>query len=690
MVFLLYCAAFVSLLIGLLSMRHNLIGEIRESRHEQFALISAFAAMYLVATAESYNATALDSAVMAGQFQFFGVTGMLAVMPWFIAELAHIRRYRAVVYTLSAMAALAGVVNYIVGGAIADPELGFSRDAILPTGEILHLFKGRPSSGSAILSFLSIANIIWATLCFQWGAGSGRNSASVFLLAFLAFGGLFAGSELVLLVDYTMSNNYAWILVLSAPLLWLSLNIALYFVLEKLRYERLFEIKLDENEKIQEALRRAAYHDELTGLPTYQTLVGYLRRGAFENLSHNTAFLFLIGIDRFKQVNQNYGHQIGDHILKQVANRLQGVSGEKCFAARVGGDNFALVISGAKDSLAAENLTQPTWPGLLELRRPYNLEGHTIRLNFRVCAAELSPEAPSSEALEQVNSAMSWARESGQSFVFCDAALLARLEQQKELEFALRTAMSNGELSLHFQPKIRMSGEQHGAEVLMRWNHPQLGDISPAVFIPIAEKLGLIITLSEWLVAEACARLKSWREDDFYFAGSLALNISSLHVKEPDFANDFLGQLSDAGIDPKLIEVELTESGLLEDSEHAITQLETLRAAGITIAIDDFGTGYSTLSYLGRLPIDVLKIDKTFIDDIFSEKGGQLVQAMIDISKALKMSVVAEGVEEQAQFDALMEMGCTGFQGYLIARPMSDEDFSKWMRHTPFNRKPAN
>ncbi len=689
MIFLLNCAAMVSLLVGVLSMRHNLIGEIRESRHEQFALISVFASMYMVATAQSYTATSVDSAMAAGQFQFLGVAGMLSIMPWFIAELAHIDRWRPAVYLLSGIAALVGLLNLVSDGSIADPEIAFTRDAVLPTGEIIHLYSGSPSLGSLLVSALSIANIVWAILCFQWGAGSGRNSASVFMLAFLAFGALFAGSELALLVNYTVTNNYAWILVLSAPLLWLSINMALYFVLEKLRYERLFEIKLTENERIQAALRRAAYHDELTGLPTYQTLVGYLRRGAFENLSHNTAILYLIGIDRFKQVNQNYGHQIGDHVLREIAHRLENVEGEKCFAARVGGDNFALVISGAKDVLHSEKFRTDEWPVLAELQKPYLVEGHHVRLKFRVCASELSPDAPSSEALEQVNSAMGWARESGQFFVFCDEALVAKLEHQKKLEFALRNAMSNDELRLHFQPKILKSGEQHGAEVLMRWHNPELGEVSPAVFIPIAEKLGLIISFSEWLVTEACACLKRWREDDFYFAGSLALNISSLHVKEPDFAAGFLAQLEDAGIDPNNIEIELTESGLLDDSTHAVSQLQALRDAGVTIAIDDFGTGYSTLSYLGTLPIDVLKIDKAFIDDIFTEKGGQLVQGMIDISKALEMSVIAEGVEEQAQFDALLQMGCSGFQGYLIARPMSDEDFTKWMRHTPFNRKPT-
>lgn len=437
--------------------------------------------------------------------------------------------------------------------------------------------------------------------------------------------------------------------------------------------------------RAEEQIRRMAYYDYLTGLPNRALLHEELRavlvraRG-----TKQFAALLLIDLDHFKTINDALSHEIGDEVLRMVASRLTDIVGERVFLSRLGGDEFVALtepLSANRDDTVSEAQTLAE-KVVHDLSRPLVVGDRVFNVGASVGAVLFPDEGVTDQdILRHADMALYRAKRLGRGNVqFYIHSLQAAAETRLRLEDGLRGALANSELALHFQPQVDALGQLIGAEVLLRWNHPEIVDTSPTTFIPVAEEMGLIQPIGAWVLNQACARLAEWSRAGVQFTGHLSINVSPWQFARPDFVDQVREAVVAHGIDPGRLMLELTESVLLYDLKDAVDKLKALRAFGLRVALDDFGTGYSSLAYLRDLPLDQLKIDKTFISEL--DDGGEhpLVETMIAIGRHMKLAVIAEGVETQTQHAALTKLLCDSFQGYLFCRPLPEKDFLQWVK----------
>jgi diguanylate cyclase (GGDEF)-like protein len=431
-------------------------------------------------------------------------------------------------------------------------------------------------------------------------------------------------------------------------------------------------------------IRRMAYYDYLTGLANrahlHERLSEALRAA---RLGGEIGALLLIDLDHFKTINDALSHDIGDEILRVVARRLTEISGERAFVARVGGDEFVVLMRhGAMNVETAERAARTLAEQILEkLQSPLFVGDRAFTLGASI-GVVLFPENGETELdiVRHADMALYQAKHLGRSNVqFYSPSLQDAAATRLQLEDGLRRAVGNGELELYFQPQVDSAGRALGAEALLRWHHPELGDIPPATFIPIAEETGLIHTIGRWVLDQACERFTAWRRSGVPFAGHLSVNVCPWQFARPDFVEQLHFALTKYRIDPGNLMLELTESALLYDLDEAIEKLTALRALGLRIALDDFGTGYSSLAYLRDLPLDQLKIDQAFVRELGSSVEHPLIESMIAIGHHMKLPVVAEGVETEAQRDILVKLGCESYQGFLFCRPVPEKEFLGWV-----------
>jgi len=414
-----------------------------------------------------------------------------------------------------------------------------------------------------------------------------------------------------------------------------------------------------------------AQFDPLTGLANRtlladrfaQMIVQAKRRGA-------PLGVLFIDLDDFKLVNDRLGHSAGDALLAQVALRLQATVRTGDTVARISGDEFAVVLAdlGRPDDAAV--VAQKILDRLAE---PVSLGGEQTFVTASIGIASFPTDGDYVDALlGAADAAMYRAKQSGRNaYQFFTAEITQRTRARAQLAFELRTALERGEFALAYQPKFDLaSGKACGAEALLRWMHPQRGMVSPAEFIPVLEDTGLIVQVGEWVIRRVCEDLKGWIASGLR-PMPIALNLSARQFRQKDLDSRIRGLVAAAGVDPALIELEITESQLMQDPEHAIRIMRSLRDGGIRIAIDDFGTGYSSLAYLTRFPVKALKIDRSFVADVFSDHAdAAIVRTIIEMAHQLGFTVVAEGVETDRQAAFLRQFGCEQAQGFLFARPM--------------------
>ncbi len=432
---------------------------------------------------------------------------------------------------------------------------------------------------------------------------------------------------------------------------------------------------LTERKRAEAHIHHLAYFDALTDLPNRRNLLEQLRRAltACSRGGEHGALLF-IDLDHFKELNDTRGHDMGDALLQQVAKRLRLQIREADLVARLGGDEFVVMLEhlDADPALAALEAERVGLKLLDSLTRGYRIGGQPYRGTPSIGMTLFSADSEGVDALlKQADLAMYQAKAAGRNTLrFFDERMQADRAQRVSREAELRRALKRGELRLAFQAQVHHTQGLQGAEVLVRWQHPQQGLLLPGDFIPVAEATGQILALGQWVLREACCQLARWAVEPALAGLSLSVNVSVHQFRDVNFVDQVHAVLRDTGAPPQRLKLELTESALAEHIEELIAKMQQLRALGVGFSLDDFGTGYSSLSYLKRLPLDQLKIDRAFVRDVLTDPSdATLSRIIISLAKEFGLAVVAEGVETEAQREFLQDLGCQDFQGYLFGRP---------------------
>ncbi len=430
-----------------------------------------------------------------------------------------------------------------------------------------------------------------------------------------------------------------------------------------------------------EEIERLAFYDPLTGLPNRRLLQDRLKPAlAASHRSGKKGALLFIDLDNFKTLNDTVGHDIGDLLLKQVAQRLAGCVREGDTVARLGGDEFVVMLEDLSEhTMEAAAQTETIGKKILDiLNQPHRLDTHEYLSTASIGATLFSAyELSIDELLKHADIAMYQAKTSGRNALrFFDPQMQRDIAARVALESGLRKALGNGEFHLFYQLQIDRGFNPLGAEVLIRWLHPEFGLVSPAEFIPLAEETGLILPIGQWVLETACAQLQAWQKASCTRNLMLSVNVSAKQFFQADFVSQVQACIECYAIDPMLLKLELTESVLVENIEETIAIMNALGEIGVRFSLDDFGTGYSSLQYLKKLPLNQLKIDQSFVRDIVADSGDQaIVRTIIAMATSLNLDVIAEGVETEDQRLFLLDNGCTNYQGYLFSKPIPIEQF---------------
>jgi len=426
-----------------------------------------------------------------------------------------------------------------------------------------------------------------------------------------------------------------------------------------------------------------AQHDSLTDLPNRILLNDRLTQAITLAYRHQQrlALLFL-DVDRFKHINDSLGHAVGDRLLQSVAQRLFDCVRSSDTVSRQGGDEFVILLAETKQAQDAAVIADKI---LLALATPHRIDQHELHLTASIGIVTYPDDGMDAETLmKNADSAMYHAKEAGRNnYQFFKADMNVRAIERQSLENGLRHALERHEFVLYYQPKMNLeTGSIIGVEALIRWHHPTRGLVSPAHFIPLAEECGFIVPIGRWVLREACRQARIWQKDRLPKV-RIAINISTVELRARDFVASVRQILAETGLEPRYLELELTETFLMQDSKSTAAVLKELKDLGVYLALDDFGTGYSSLSYVKRFPIDTLKIDQSFVRDLATDADdASIVSAVISMGKSLHMRVVAEGVETHEQLEFLREHSCPFGQGYFFSPPVGAKEFSQLLGRT--------
>ena len=441
------------------------------------------------------------------------------------------------------------------------------------------------------------------------------------------------------------------------------------YIVEQERISRVLE-------ETKEHFRHAAFHDGLTGLPNRGMFTELLKaeiESAKQKPDYQFAVLFL-DLDRFKNINDSLGHTHGDLLLVAFAERLERALRPMDTLARFGGDEFAILLSGMSDATDAVRVAQRIQD---ELSQPFVLDKNSAFATSSIgIALSSSGYDKPEDILRDADTAMYRAKENGKArYEVFDHGMHARAVSRLQLESDLRQAVENKEFCVFYQPIIQLqTGRLAGFEALVRWNHPRRGLVSPPDFIPVAEETGLIVPIGEWVLAEACARVRDWQlASPSHRSLSLSVNLSGRQVAQTDLLERIKEALSTSKLSPHCLKLEITESVVMENAEAATLMFKQLRALGVQLSIDDFGTGYSSLSYLHRFPLNYLKIDRSSVTRLTTDNDNAIVRTISTLARNLGMEVIAEGIETEEQYQQLRLLGCEYGQGYLFSQPVNDE-----------------
>ena len=441
-------------------------------------------------------------------------------------------------------------------------------------------------------------------------------------------------------------------------------------------------LDITESKLAEERIKHLAFYDQLTGLPNRRLLFDRLEQAlAGRSRHHRQGALLFIDLDHFKVLNDTLGHDVGDLLLQQVGKRLSACVREGDTVARIGGDEFVVMLDGLSpiDADAANQAELVGEKIQAALNQTYRFAHREHQGSASIGIALFESQLDVNELLKRADLAMYQAKAAGRNALcFFDPQMQAMVKARAALEADLREAIRQEQFVLHYQPQIDSSGTLIGAEALLRWQHPQRGLVAPGAFIPLAEEIGLILPLGQWVMVTACAQLVDWAQRPGFDHLMLSVNVSARQFHHEDFVNQVLAALGRSGAPPHRLKLELTESMLVENIEEVIAKMTLMRAKGVGFSLDDFGTGYSSLSYLKRLPLDQLKIDQSFVSDLLTDVSDEaIVRTVVALGQSLGLAVIAEGVENEAQKERLTSIGCHCYQGYYFARPLPLESFER-------------
>lgn len=442
---------------------------------------------------------------------------------------------------------------------------------------------------------------------------------------------------------------------------------------------------VSDQRKVQQEIERLAYYDPLTGLANRRLLLDRLEQCCAQAERRGTSgALLFIDLDRFKLLNDSLGHKVGDELLQEVGKRLQQSLRKEDVVARLGGDEFVVLLPSIEgdSNQVASRVRRVSGLVRRALAKGYQFENHTYHMSGSIGVAIFPQDSSTADSiLQQADAAMYLAKKSGRdSVAFYHASLQSETDKRLRLERGLRNAVDQGELELYFQPQVdtNRGGQVTGAEALLRWHHPEDGMIMPDAFISIAEETGLILSLGKWVLDRACEQFVQWNDGrDQHEKLRLSVNVSPVQFRHRSFVGDVKHIIERRRIDPKLVTLEITESVFIDNLEDTRIKFQQLRQFGVRLSIDDFGTGYSSLSFLKDLPLDELKIDRSYVKNVINDpSGAAIVASILDIAKHLQLDVVAEGVETKEQAAFLKSIGSSVNQGYLYSAPIPAEQFA--------------
>jgi len=478
-------------------------------------------------------------------------------------------------------------------------------------------------------------------------------------------------------------------LVLLFGTLFIAMMSLLYYLYTK-RYKRFIEnlnkeLEYKVEDKTHElqiqakAFEHLAQHDSLTGLPNRLLLLDRLEQNIKHAKRHgnNISVLFL-DLDRFKEINDTFGHEVGDKLLRLVATKLKTCVREEDTIARLGGDEFMIILEDIDQNHSVKIVEKI----IAKMQDPITIDQNDLYTTFSIGISVFPKDAQTSEILlRNADTAMYKAKELGKNtYQFYDAKMTELAFERLMLENSLRHAIDEKEFVAYYQPQIdARTNKLLGMEALVRWENPQMGMVPPASFIPLAEEIGLIIAIDRWMMQNTMQRVLLWQESGIQ-TGKVSFNLSIKQLENSDWIEWLQGVIKELGFPTQSLELEITENHIMMDPESSIVILNAMKEMGITISIDDFGTGYSSLSYLKRLPIDKLKIDRSFLKGLpHDEEDAAIVRAIIALAKNLNLDVIAEGVETKEQKDFLLETGCRSMQGYLYSKPLCEEEYREFL-----------
>jgi diguanylate cyclase (GGDEF)-like protein/PAS domain S-box-containing protein len=430
--------------------------------------------------------------------------------------------------------------------------------------------------------------------------------------------------------------------------------------------------------RAEEQVEYQALHDVLTDLGNRNLFHDHLALAlAVAQRRNRIVAVFFLDLDHFKLINDSLGHNFGDNLLKAIARRLRGCVRKADTVARIGGDEFAIILQDMERNEDAADLARKIVSVVAE---PIDLDGQRLHVTTSIGVSLFPHDGTDPDMLlKNADNAMYRAKAEGRNtYQLCTPEMRRWVEDRLILENGLHRALQNGEFLLHYQPEVDLETLRvNGMEALLRWNDPERGLLPPGSFIPLAEERGLIVQIGEWVLRESCRQARKFQEMGFpHFR--VSVNLSARQFRDPNLMNAINGALEESGLDPQCLELEITESVAMSDVEQSLRILNALRLRGISIAIDDFGTGHSSLSYLKRFTLDALKIDRMFITDLASADGDQaIVASIIRLAHGLRLRVIAEGVEKEEQLGFLRDNGCESVQGFLFSYPLSAADFGR-------------